>query len=153
MKNVIVVLLVFIVATSALAHDRARLEALEKRVQQLEERVAALASSTAPAVAKATAEQRVNEQRTRARERMRKDASVYSRDQLREIESLYQVANRKWQSQEGKDSLKQLIEKFDKANRTGCALLYLGQMSKGEEMNKVRHPRIGLNRKFLRVLQ
>ena len=26
-----------------------------------------------------------------------------------------------------------LIKKYNKANRTGCALLYLGQMSKGEE--------------------
>lgn len=133
MRIVTIVLLVSLAATSGLAHDKAKLAALEKRVQQLEERIAALASSTAPAVKKATAEQRVDQQRTRARERMRKDSSVYSRDQLREIESLYQVANQKWRTQEGKKSLEQLIEKFDKANRTGCALLYLGQMSRGKE--------------------
>jgi tetratricopeptide (TPR) repeat protein len=109
------------------------LEALEKRVQQLEERVATLTSSTAPAVAKVTAEQRVDQQRKRARERMRKDSEVYSREELQEIEKLYQVANKQWRSQEGKDSLKKLVDKFDKANRTGCALLYLGQMSEGEE--------------------
>jgi len=125
--------LVSLLATSATAHDRAKLAALEKRVQLLEERVAALTASTAPTVAKATAEQRVDGQRANARERMRKDMSVYSRDDLREIETLYQVANKKWRTKEGKDSLKRLIEKYDKANRTGCALLYLGQMSQGEE--------------------
>ena len=133
MRSASIILVVSLVATTALANDEARLEALEKRVQQLEERVALLASSTAPVVAKAEAEQRVNQQRMRAGERMRKDSTVYSREQLREIEDLYQVANRNWQSQEAKASLKKLVQKFDKANRTGCALLYLGQMSGGEE--------------------
>ncbi len=133
MRNIILALLVSLAATSALAQDGAKLTALEKRVQKLEERIAELEASVAPVVAKAKTEKKVNHQRMKARERMRKDSAVYSRDQLREIESLYQVANKKWRSQEGKDSLKQLIEKFDKANRTGCALLYLGQMSKGKE--------------------
>ena len=64
---------------------------------------------------------------------MRKDRAIYTTEQRREIETLYQVANKQWRSVEGKDSLKALIEKYDKANRTGCALLYLGQMSKGKE--------------------
>ena len=64
---------------------------------------------------------------------MRKDYEIYSQDELREIETLYQVANKQWRTEEGKDSLKKLISKYDKANRTGCALLYLGQMSKGTE--------------------
>lgn len=133
MKRSLIILLATFVATSAMAHDRLKLAALEKRVNKLEARVAALESSTAPAVAKMNAEERVDAQRQKARQRMREDSSVYSREQLREIESLYQVANKKWRSQEGKDSLKQLIDKFDKANRTGCALLYLGQMSQGKE--------------------
>ena len=120
-------------ATPGLAQDEAKVTALEKRVQELEERVVKLEASTATLVVKVNAELTVNEQRLKASQRMRKDSSIYSREQLREIETLYQVANRKWRSQEGKDSLKQLIEKFDKANRTGCALLYLGQMSSGEE--------------------
>lgn len=64
---------------------------------------------------------------------MRKDSRIYSKEELREIETLYQVANKKWRSDEGKESLKKLIEKFPKANRTGCALLYLGQMSSGDQ--------------------
>ena len=133
MRNVIVIMLVSLMATSALAHDSAKLKALEKRITELEEQVATLKSSTAPAVAKMNAEQRVNEQRMKARERMRKDSENYSRTQLQEIEALYQVANKKWRTEEGKNSLKKMITKYDKANRTGCALLYLGQMSKGKE--------------------
>ena len=133
MKNAIVTLLVSLVATSVFADDSAGLAALEERVKKLEERMEKQEAATAPAIAKSEVEQRVNQQRIKARERMSRDSSVYSPDQLSEIESLYQVANKKWRSQESKDSLKKLIEKFDKANRTGCALLYLGQMSKGKE--------------------
>ncbi len=133
MKNLILILLVLLAPPFALAQDSAEFTALEKRVQKLEERIGELEASVAPGIAKAKAAQRVDQQRIKARERMRKDLAVYSRDQLREIESLYRVANQKWQSKEGKDSLKQLIENFDKANRTGCALLYLGQMSEGKE--------------------
>jgi hypothetical protein len=64
---------------------------------------------------------------------MRNDRKIYSQEQLQEIESLYQVANKKWQSEEGKNSLKELISKYEKANRTGCALLYLGQMTTGAQ--------------------
>ena len=39
----------------------------------------------------------------------------------------------KWQSPEGRDSLKTLVEKYKKANRTGCAILYVGQMTHGDE--------------------
>ena len=72
-------------------------------------------------------------QQARARERMQRDARTFSAQELQEIESLYQVANQKWQSPEARDSLKMLVEKYKKANRTGCAILYLGQMSPGQE--------------------
>ena len=106
---------------------------LEKRVAELEKEVAELKEALAPVMAEAKTKEIVSQQRAQAKQRMRKDTKIYSKDELREIESLYQVANKQWRTQEGKDSLKQLIEKYDKANRTGCALLYLGQMSKGEE--------------------
>jgi len=75
----------------------------------------------------------INTQIAKAQERMRADLKTYSRDDLRQIETLYQVANKKWKTEEGKASLKKLIAQYDKANRTGCALLYLGQMTRGEE--------------------
>ena len=65
--------------------------------------------------------------------RMQQDQVNYNRQQLREVESLYQVANKQWQSPEAKESLKTLIETYGKADRTGCAVLYLGQMSSGDE--------------------
>ncbi len=71
--------------------------------------------------------------RARFSKRSAKDRALYTRQQLGEIESLYQVANKKWRTQEAKDSLKKMLEKYDKANRTGCALLYMGQMSSGDE--------------------
>ncbi len=136
MRNVFLALLISFTATSALAEDSAKVAALEKRIGQLEKRVAELEAALGPILLKKKAESLVVLQRKKAKERMRKDLDGYTREQLREIENLYQVANRKWRSEEGKDSLKQLIEKFDKANRTGCALLYLGQMSKGKEKEK-----------------
>jgi TolA-binding protein len=66
--------------------------------------------------------------------RAAEDRRHYSTEQLQEIETLYQVANTKGKrTEEAKASLKQLLEKYDKANRTGCATLYLGQASEGAE--------------------
>ncbi len=130
MRNSLVIL-ICLATNTLLADDVAKIEALEKRVQQLEKRLAILEASTAPLLKKVIAEQRVNQQRLKARERMRKDSKIYTKQQRQEIETLYQVANRKWRTDEGKKSLEKLVKSFDKANRTGCALLYLGQMSQG----------------------
>lgn len=119
-----------VLAGSVMAHANPN---LEKRVAELEKEVAELKATLAPIMAEAKAKETAAQQRTKAKERMRKDSEIYSKEELREIEGLYQVANRQWRTQEGKDSLKVLIKNYDKANRTGCALLYLGQMSKGEE--------------------
>jgi len=76
----------------------------------------------------------VEQNRRAARLRAAEDRRNYSPEQLQEIESLYQVANTKGKrTPEAKASLKQLLEKYDKANRTGCATLYLGQASEGAE--------------------
>jgi outer membrane murein-binding lipoprotein Lpp len=104
-------------------------DGLESKVKQLEARIAELENALKPFME----QQRVTAAQSRARARMRMDHKIYSPAEIREIEQLYQVANRKWQSEEGKESLKKLIAKFDKANRTGCAMLYLGQMSEGDE--------------------
>ena len=53
-------------------------------------------------------------------------------EQLGEIETLYQIANTKGKrSPEARESLKQLLEKYDKANRTGCATFISGRRVKG----------------------
>jgi len=49
------------------------------------------------------------------------------------------IRDRRWNTPEARESLTKLVSKYHKANRSGCALLYLGQMSKGRE--KERHLR------------
>lgn len=106
--------------------DAEKIADLEKRVSELEEIVK-------PIIAQQNTQAKREILCNKARERMRIDSKTYSRDELREIESLYQVANKKWGSDEGVKSLEQLISKYKKANRTGCAILYLGQMKRGDE--------------------
>src|SRR4051812_2657923 len=69
----------------------------------------------------------------KARERMKEDQKKYSREQLQECENLYQVANKNWRTPEAVTTLKVMIEKYPDVNRTGCAILYLAQMSTGKE--------------------
>jgi biopolymer transport protein ExbD len=77
---------------------------------------------------------RVEKNRQAARLRAAEDKQRYTFEQLGEIETLYQVANTKGKRDaEAKEKLKLLLEKYDKANRTGCATLYLGQASEGAE--------------------
>lgn len=103
-----------------------RIVALEKRIAELEEQLA-------PVLEAERMKTIVAGQKVLARERMRADAEVYSRTDLRSVEKLYQTANSDWKSEEAQKSLKLLIEKYPEANRTGCAVLYLGQMTKGSE--------------------
>ena len=105
---------------------KARVAALEKRFDDLEK-------ALKPSPAKIPPDQLRAKQQVKARERMSRDSGTYSQQELSEIETLYQVANEKWQSQEAQDSLKTLVRKYKKANRTGCAILYLGQMSRGDK--------------------
>jgi TolA-binding protein len=109
-----------------IAELKVRVMALEKRCAELEVGLRALQAQARP-------EERVAAKRADARQRMRRDVELYTPEQLREIESLYQVANQKWQSEAARKSLRTLVEKYPKANRTGCALLYLGQMTHDDE--------------------
>jgi hypothetical protein len=68
--------------------------------------------------------------------RIARDRKTYTQRQLNEIENLYQVANKKWNTPEAKESLGKLVSKYNKANRVGCAMLYLGQMIDGQEREK-----------------
>jgi TolA-binding protein len=71
--------------------------------------------------------------KTKARNRAAEDSRHYKAGEITDIENLYQVANRDWRSDDARASLKTLLDKYDKSNRTGCATLYLGQMSKGKD--------------------
>ena len=91
--------------------------------------------SDAPASAQASREQ-IEAEKAKARARMRLDGRRYSRQELQEAEQLYQVANNKWRSPEAKASLEQMVKRFPKFNRTGCATLYLGQYAEGAERER-----------------
>lgn len=123
--------------TPSVLCSASELEKLKAQVVALEARLTLLEKSLNPLIAKAEVEQLRTSQQIRARKRMRQDAANYTQDERREIESLYQVANKKWRTQEAQNSLRTLVKKYDKANRTGCAILYLGQMSQGKE--KIEH--------------
>ena len=110
-----------------------QIQALTERVHALEERVARLEGGPSAPAAHAAPSSNSMDLRTRVRQRFELDRTLYSPEQLMDIERLYQVANKQWDSPESQASLKQLIEKYPKANRTGCALLYLGQMASGPE--------------------
>jgi TolA-binding protein len=84
------------------------------------------------AVPQASREHR-DKQIAKARERMKLDQKKYTAEQLRECENLYQVANKNWKTPEAFSTLKVMIEKYPDVNRTGCAVLYLAQMSRGKD--------------------
>ena len=107
-----------------------RIQKLDERVKRLEE--LAFSKNASPQTSKQSVELR-----ERFKKRFEQDQTAYSKEDFREIENLYQIANKQLNTPEAQESLKKLIEKYGKANRTGCALLYLGQMSKsGEEKEK-----------------
>jgi len=113
-----------------------QIKLLREKVERLEKRVAALEELIRPLEDKLRVDGRRAALTETSRRRMRKDLEQFSRDQLAEIEKLYQVANRKWGSPEAKASLEKLIKDFPAGNRTGCAVLYMGQMSQGAEREK-----------------
>lgn len=65
----------------------------------------------------------------RAQERMRRDREMFSIEEMRQIEALYQSANRDMKAPGSRDVLRQLIEKYPRSNRAGCAALYLAVMT------------------------
>jgi exonuclease V gamma subunit len=71
--------------------------------------------------------------RARAQERMRQDRSIYSDDEMRALEALYQSANRDLRAPGAKGILEQVVKDYPKSNRAGSAVLYLAQLSSGDE--------------------
>lgn len=103
---------------------------LRAKIAELEKRIAA----TEQTQGKERQLERLREEnKQKARKRASEDSRQYKREELQEIESLYQVANKNWRTDEARESLKKLLAKYDKANRTGCATLYMGQLSEGAE--------------------
>jgi hypothetical protein len=102
----------------------------------------ALAVTAAPAVSQPQVPT-LEALRARAQERMRQDLSVYSREELRALEELYQSANRDLRSPTAKETLQRVLKEYPKSNRAGSAVLYLAQLSSGEEREAYLKSAIG----------
>lgn len=109
---------------------------LAHRVEQLEKQVQELSRLLEPIKAQQAMEQRRNALHQKFEQRAAQDREKYSSQQLGEAEELYQVASKKWGSPEATGSLQAMIKKYPDVNRTGCAVLYLAQSSKGDERAK-----------------
>jgi outer membrane murein-binding lipoprotein Lpp len=103
--------------------DQQRLDELTAQIQKLQARVARLEGAQ-------------NRNTAQLQARIQKDHDNHSAAELQVIEKLYQIANRSWQTPEAVDSLKKLVAAHPGTNRTGCAYLYLGQMSVGAEKER-----------------
>jgi hypothetical protein len=121
---------------SAFADASAQIASLEKRIAALEQRVAELEKNQLAAAPAPSPEEARAARRAMFNKRMAQDRKIYSDAQLREAEQLYQVANKDWSTPQARESLQTMIDKYADVNRTGCAVLYLGQMSEGKDREK-----------------
>jgi len=94
---------------------------------------ASAAEQTSTAAGAQKADPNLEALRAKAQERMALDRSLLSNDEFRDLESLYQSANRDLRSPEAKAKLKEVVRKYRQSNRAGCAVLYLAQISTGTE--------------------
>jgi len=110
-----------------------KIKDLEAQVAKLEQRVSRLEQETKPLLDKQSSERKRGDLVKKARAKMQEEDKKLSKAEAEEVERLYQIANKNWNSDEAKASLRALLTKHKTANRTGCATLYLGQMSSGDE--------------------
>ena len=79
----------------------------------------------------------IEELRAKAQERMALDRQFFSADDFRQIETLYQGANRNLRAPDAAAKLEDLVARFPKSNRAGCAVMYLAQRSNGAERQRL----------------
>ncbi|GAA5121558.1 hypothetical protein JIN84_00895 [Luteolibacter yonseiensis] len=88
---------------------------------------------------KATERQReraAEENKDKARDAWQKDGKKLKGDELESMEGLYQKANENPRTPENQELLKQVIEKYPKSNRAGCAACYIGQFSRDPDESR-----------------
>ena len=84
-------------------------------------------------VASTSEASRLEALRAMAQARLRRDREVFTAQEFRDLETLYQAANRNIRAPGGKDLLLQVVSKYPRSNRAGCAVLYLAQIASGSE--------------------
>jgi hypothetical protein len=109
--------------------DTQEVKQLKAQVAALEKRISEMQNSLQPV-------ERQRAFREKFERRSELDQKKYTQEQLMEAEKLYMVANQKWGSPEVVESLQTMIKKYPDINRTGCATLYLAQLSQGDESAK-----------------
>ena len=103
-----------------------RLAALEKRVAELEQRAGAeKGGATVPSSERTAVREKV-------KARYEKDSAEYGREAMRDIERLYRAFSKTGDTA----TLDELLKRYPKACRTGCAVMYAGQRAKGDEAVK-----------------
>ena len=109
---------------------KAQVAALEKRMSEMEKLL--------PPKGQVEQEERQRAYRERFDRRRELDRKKYTQEQMTEAEAIYiqAVSSSNWGSPEHLKALKQLLEKFPEANRTGCALLDWGESAPGPESVK-----------------
>ena len=106
-----------------------RLAALERRVAELEQRFGGAKESP---TAQTSAQDGGTDLREKVKLRYDKDVAEYGKSAMREIERLYRAFSKSGDAA----TLDELLKRFPKACRTGCAVMYAGQRAKGDEAVK-----------------
>jgi TolA-binding protein len=138
MRYALALLLLTIIPATTWAADAATTPAAttltsEQRIAQLEARVAQLENLIKPLLIEHEIKLRNTQNKNMARQRMQKDTQTYSKEQLQAMETLYQAANKNLKGENAKADLTKVVSDYGKSNRAGCALVYLGQISSGDE--------------------
>lgn len=129
MKKSILLIVSILLGSLAMADEGILLQ----RIIALEKRVAELETKLAPVLEEERVKGIIKEQQQLAFDRMMLDAEQFSRTDLRIIEKMYKTISEDWKSDEAKKGFELLKQKYPTSNRTGCSILYLGQMTSGSE--------------------
>lgn len=81
-------------------------------------------------------EQIQRKNRRNAEEAMARDNRMFSPKEMADLEQTYQIANKNTRSPEAIEALKKVVTTYEKSNRAGCAALYLGRWTQGEDQEK-----------------
>ena len=125
MRNKIIVgILVLALAASALL------------IAHLTQRVAQLEKQLKPVKAQQVMDSRQKALREKFMQRYAQDRQKYTPEQLSDAENLMRIGDQKWGSPEAVEACQAMVKKYPGSDRAGCAMLYLADMSKGDDRAK-----------------